>query len=171
MKSANHSYTAEHREAESLFITAKQNCGGGNQDTQYSVDQITPKNALVLLSGPPKGAGKTTFCIHPAKVLTEGSSFPWKLVDETDVLFMTEQPPSQPRNEYLFEPGLYGSERLRCLYLNRALQHDWGKLVKASADEARKTGADLLVVDTFLSFSGLSDEKENASGPVKNALT
>lgn len=171
MQSINHPNVDEDRNNNSLFITAKKDCEKGNQDTQYLVDQLIPENALILLSGPPKEAGKTTFCIHLAKALTEGLSFLGKPVEETDVLFMTEQPPSSFRSEYLFEHGLDESERLHCLYQNRALHYDWEELINASADEAQKTGADLLVVDTFLSFAGLSGGEENASGPVKDALT
>lgn len=152
-----------------LFLTASKDCREDDEETEYLVDNLIPKDSMILLTAPPK-AGKTTYLLRLTKCLTEGTDFLGSKVEQTDVLYLTEQRSSSFKSEYVFECGLEDSERLHYASESVTIGVDLEQLMKRVAYAAHETGAELLVMDTFLSFSGLKDEEENSSGAVKTAL-
>ena len=152
-----------------LFLTASEDCREGDGETDYLVENLVPKDSMVLLTGPPK-IGKTTYLLRLTESLIEGTDFLGSEVEQTDVLYLTEQRLSSFKSEYVFECGLEDSDRLHYASEGDTLGADLEKLMKGVVVAAYKTGAELFIVDTFLSFSGLEDEEENSSGSVKTAL-
>jgi Fe2+ or Zn2+ uptake regulation protein len=152
-----------------LFLTASEDCREEDEETEYLVDNLVPKDSMILFTGPPK-AGKTTYLLRLTKSLAEGTSFLGREVEQTDVLYLTEQRLSSFKSEYVFECDLEDSQHLHYASEGVTIDVDLEELMKRAVVAAHKTGAELLVMDTFLSFSGLEDEEENSSGAVKTAL-
>jgi RecA-family ATPase len=152
-----------------LFLTASEDCRAEDAETEYLVEGLVPEDSMILLSGPPK-VGKTTYLLRLTKCLTEGIDFLGSEVKQTDVLYLTEQRLSSFRSEYVFEHGLEDSDRLHYASEGNTLGFKLEELMRVVVASAYDTNAELLIVDTFLSFSGLEDEEENSSGAVKSAL-
>lgn len=152
-----------------LFLTASEDCREEDEETEYLVDNLVPKDSMILFTGPPK-VGKTTYLLRLTKSLAEGTSFLGQEVEQTDVLYLTEQRLSSFKSEYVFECELEDSPHLHYASEGVTIDVDLEELMKRAAVAAYNTGAELLVMDTFLSFSGLEDEEENSSGAVKTAL-
>jgi len=57
-----------------LFLTASKDCREGDGETNYLVENLVPKDSMILLTGPPK-AGKTTYLLRLTKSLIQGNDF------------------------------------------------------------------------------------------------
>ena len=152
-----------------LFLTASEDCRKGDGETDYLVENLVPKDSMVLLTGPPK-VGKTTCSLRLTESLIRGTDFLGSETEQTDVLYLTEQRLSSFKSEYVFECGLEDSERLHYASEGDTLGTDLEELMRRAVFAAHETDAELLILDTFLSFSGLEGEEENSSGSVKTAL-
>ncbi len=122
---------------------------------------------ITLLNGRFKG-GKTTFVFSLIKALTEGrESFCGRTLPgrAVPVVYLTEEPDAT-----LAHKVQQLGEGVRIL--NRAglpsPRPDWATTMRAAVDEASRTGAELLVIDTFAEWAAVADE--NAVRDVQNAV-
>jgi predicted ATP-dependent serine protease len=152
-----------------IFLTASEDFEEGDEETDYLVENLIPKDSMILLTAQPK-VGKTTYVLCLVKSLIEGTDFLGSEVEQTDVLYLTQQPLPSFKSEYVFEHGLENSEGLHYASESATFDFDLKELMKRVAVAANETGAGFLVIDTFTSFTGLEADEENSSGEVKAAL-
>jgi predicted ATP-dependent serine protease len=152
-----------------LFLTASEDCREGDGETDYLVENLVPKDSMILLTARPK-VGKTTYLLRLTKSLIQGTDFLGSETEQTGVLYLTEQRLSSFKSEYVFECGLEDSEHLHYASEGDTLGTDLEELMRRAVFAAHETDAELLILDTFQSFSGLKGEEENSSGAVKTVL-
>lgn len=152
------------------FITPAQLTADGVEETQYIVQNLLPEAALCLLTGVPKGGGKTTFVIHLAAALLEGVSFIGKTAQKTPVVYLSEQTPAGLHAEYLRPAGIAKSDDLHLLFRHNAAAARWPEVVRAAVARCLDVEARLMVVDTFAAFAGLRGDAENSAGDVMEKL-
>lgn len=151
------------------FTTAAKRYEHGVPEEHYLIDGLVPESALILHSGPPKAAGKTTFALHACRALIEGSPFMGRATVRTPVVFLSEQAPAGFFS-YLANVDLDASEELYILHGHEARGMSWEALVAAAVRQARAVGARLIVLDTFAHFSDIAGDGENAAGTIADRM-
>jgi len=118
---------------------------------------------MILLTGPPK-VGKTTCLLRLTESLIQRSDLLGSETEQTDVLYLTEQRLSSFKSEYVFECGLVDSDRLHYASEGDTLGADLEELMKRVVVAAHKTGTELFIVDTFLSFPASKTRRRTPPG-------
>lgn len=130
--------------------------------TDWYAPRVLPKGALMMVAGPPKGGGKTTFVLSAlSQVLKEGE-FVGRRCTHTPVVYLTEQSRETFENEYLRKFGLMGRKDLHVLYGYTRKDATWDELIEAHVRQCLRTGAGILVIDTLAKFAQFKDENDAA---------
>ncbi len=154
-----------------IFRTAAQIEAAGIPETEWLIDGVKPKGALVLLSGAPKGGGKTTYATHEVKGQLRGDmSCLGMQATKTPVVYLTEQAESNFFNEYLRPVGIDRSDDLHLVFGYEVAGLPWPLVVEQAVERCLEVGALSLYFDTFLHFAHLSGDQENSSGAVHEAF-
>jgi hypothetical protein len=125
--------------------------------------------AVLLLSAKPK-VGKTTLLMHLVGALCRGTSFLGAPpCTPTKVLYLSEERRPSLRQQ-IERAGLMDVENLHLLAWNTVASIPWPDLVTKLIAHAKEIGAQVLIVDTFHQFSGLTEDKENSAGYTLEAL-
>ena len=152
------------------FTTALEWSRNPPPPTEWVVPGLFPAGATVLLSGPPKGAGKTTFVTAAVAAVLRGDLFLGERTMQSPVVYLTEQPQGQFQPEYLVPAGCDAAPDLHVAEAWRMASRTWAEVVAAAGRRAEAVGARLVVVDTFARFAKLGPDAENDAGAVTAAI-
>jgi hypothetical protein len=140
--------------------------------TDEGIEWIAPglvaKGAITELGAKVK-TGKTTFILSLVRSAADGSSFLGKCTLKTPTVFLTEQPVVSFR-QAMQRADLLGREDFHVLFHSDVRGTPWQGVAAAAANECRRVGAGLLVVDTLPQFAGLKGDSENNSGDALAAM-
>lgn len=150
------------------FRTARALFAGAPATTAWRVFGLIPDGAIVELDGRAKAAGKTTFMAHLVRAVLDGSSFLGRDVQQSAVVWLSEQPISSLRAS-LAPAGLTDREDLEILVWGDAIGVPWEVVARAAVARAHELGA-LLVIDTLPQWAGLRGDRENDAGAALQAL-
>lgn len=127
-------------------------------------DYVAPGSTTLLASLPK--VGKTTLLFTLLEAASRGDAFLGRATRPTRALILTEEPPG-PMADKASRWSLPGS---RLLPRHAGREVPWPQLVRQSVEECHQHGLNLLVVDTLAKWAGYSEDDENSSGPVLQAL-
>jgi hypothetical protein len=141
--------------------------------TLSSIDWISrpwvAKGGITEVSGKIKAAGKTTWVTHMVKAVLNGAPFMGSPTTKSPVVHLTEQSHATFRVATA-RAGLLESSDLSILFWNVTVGRKWPEIVNAAADECKRLGANLLVIDTIFQFANLLGDSENNSGDALEAM-
>lgn len=111
------------------------------------------KEALSVLTGPAKAAGKSTFVTNLAACQAAGRSFLGQELQARGVVMLSDLPPSQLQ-ALLSElgPCREALSRLHVLHPKDAAQYQWQALLEEAFKQASRVEADLVIVDSIDQF-------------------
>ncbi len=153
----------------SRFRTTRELSQNPAPPTSFYVERLVPKGALILLTGAPKGGGKTTALCHAISAIVKGEEFIGLETERTKVVYLTEQGRSF-ETEYLEPLGLMDRDDFTVLYSYETSEYRWTEVVNAAMRRCVENDAGILVIDTASHFARLQGDAENASGPVLETL-
>jgi hypothetical protein len=130
--------------------------------------------AITEIDGKIKSSGKTTLVTHLVAAVLDGAPFLGQPTTRTKIVYLTEQTPATFR-EALERAGLMGrGDELRVVFRRDVAHLAWAELVRTVADDARRDGYGLLVIDTLAKLAGIINENDSgecalAMVPLQNA--
>jgi hypothetical protein len=131
------------------------------------------RDAVSVLCGPPKTAGKSTFVVNLAAHLAAGRSFLGCDVQPTAVVMWSDLPAVRFR-ECLHRTGI-GAEarsRLHVLHPRDASRHSWQGLLARTFDHARHEEAGVILLDSLDQFVQVKGDVDPiASAELAHMLT
>lgn len=112
-----------------------------------------------------QAGGKTTFACCGISAAARGDTHAGLETSPAKYLYLTEQ--GNNFSEAIEDAGLMEHpDAMRIVQYKDVAGEAWDRLIAAAAQDAKSMGADVVVVDTFATFSGLVDGDENLAGPV-----
>ena len=138
-------------------------------EVQYICKPWVVRASITETGGKIKVAGKTTFIMAMCRKALDGLPFMGESTMKTPVVYLTEQPSASLR-EALRRADLLDREDFHILRYHDTIGTPWRQVVEAAAQECKRVGAMLLVVDTLPQFAGLRGDSENSSGAALEAL-
>lgn len=130
-----------------------------------------PVGVKTVLCAYPK-TGKTILLFHALKAVLNGEKFCGEKCNPANIVYLTEQTQFEFKKQLAEVPGLSGHPNFSVLLAERqdpALTN-WKDTLHWADVEMKKRKANILVVDTFLSYAKLPDDGENDSATIQNAL-
>ena len=162
---------AKIQEIAGRFQTIKELSAGAYEPNRWLVQRLIPSDSIVTLQGQAK-SGKSTFILHMVRELITGGEFLGQTLEPTKVVYVTEQ------NQKSFLSQLESanidpnSTNLTALTVEGTLGFaSWKDLFQACEMELLKTGAKLLVIDSWGRFTGITEQEENKTAPVQERIT
>jgi RecA-family ATPase len=143
----------------------------GYEPTGWLVKRLVPTESIITLQGQAK-SGLSTFVLHMVKALTTGGEFLGQKLDPAKVVYVTEQ----NRKSFMSQLDSAAIDQtvadLTVLTVERTLGfNSWKDLFRACEVELLRTGAKLLVIDSWGRFTGITEEEENKAAPVQERIT
>ena len=138
------------------------------QGIEWIVPGFVAKGAITELGAKVK-TGKTTFILNLVRSAADGSKFLGKGTLKTQTVYLTEQPVVSFRHA-MQRADLLGRPDFHVLFHSDVRGMPWQRVAAAAANESRRVGAVLLVVDTLPQFAGLKGDSENNSGDALAAM-
>lgn len=149
------------------FRTVKELYSTEYRPVEWFVPGILPNESLVSIQGRPK-CGKSTFVFAMTKALLEGGTFLENQVRPTKVVYLSEQNRisfCQQLKESGIDPA---TENMSVMTAEDFYIGPWEQNFEAAEQQISKTGAKLLVVDSWGKFANFSQyEDEYQSGPTQ----
>lgn len=141
------------------FVTARELRASTPEEVEWVWEGYIAAGTMVMLAGKPKYAGKSTLASSLVAALDAGAaSFLGKRIADGPVVYVSEEA------DETFAPKLPDSDRISCLTRNRAWPRPtWDTLLAATAAEAQRIGARLVVIDAVSFWSALGDGQGNDS--------
>lgn len=137
--------------------------------TEWLVPPYLPRGALLLLDGKPKVSGKTSLLLALSRAVVTGGPFLGETSTRGPVVYLSEQGRTLLR-PYLDAAGLLTERDFVFLTWGDTFGRPWEEIASETAQECKRLGAALLVVDTVGRWLGLRDDKGNSEGAVREAL-
>jgi hypothetical protein len=150
------------------FRSANEAIEGTGDTVQWLVKGYVAAGAITLLSAKVK-MGKTTLVARLIESILTGREFINAQTRRTPVVYLTEQPPASFRVA-LERANLTAEQDFRLLHFKDTIGIPWSTVASGAAQECKRLGAKLLVVDTLAQFAGLSGDSENDSGAILEAI-
>jgi hypothetical protein len=144
------------------FRTAAELFASAPDETEW-IAAYTAPGAITDLTGAPKLSGKTSLAMGMAKAVISGTPFLGQPTRQGSVLYLSEERDITLR-ESLRRAGLAEAEGFHFLQPYQAHGVLWNEVVEWCMEQGKTLGACVLVVDTFLPWSGLGEEQENDAG-------
>jgi len=151
------------------FLTAKQIAEETPDEIRWVAKPWIAAGAITEVSGKVKSAGKTTFLLGIARRILDGEDFMGNSTLAGPVVYLTEQPASSFRVA-LGRADLLDREDFVALFWHRTAGRSWSDVVAQAAEECRRRGAVVLIVDTLPQFAGVVGESENDAGAALEAM-
>lgn len=151
------------------FRTAQQLAASTPAEPAWVAKPWVARGAILELDGKIKRAGKTTLLLGLAEAVVSGGQFLGESVQQTAVVYLTEQSDATFR-EGLRRAGLLDAEHLHVLCWADARGLGWKVIVAAAVAYAESVGAALLIVDTLPQWAGVAGDGENTSGEALRAM-
>jgi AAA domain len=159
------------------FITAKELSESRPEPVEWVCKPWLAREAITVLDGAPKSAGKTTFALAMCAAILKGEEFLDEPTTKTAIVYLTEE----SRTSFmaaLRRAGIADASDFHVLLWRETHQvHDqgsehsaWEQVMDDAVRYAKQVGAKLLVVDTFAQFAKLTGDKENSAGEVLKAM-
>src|SRR5262249_8715662 len=126
------------------------------------------EGGITILSAKVK-MGKTTLATRLVQSILTNKPFHGLRTKRTPIVYLTEQ----PRVSFIValqRACLTHEQDLRILYFNQTLDVPWAGVALGAAEECKRLGAKLLIVDALAQFAGLVGDSENDSGTVLEAV-
>lgn len=139
-----------------------------DEGIQWIAQGLVAKGAITELGAKVK-TGKTTFILSLVRAAADGTAFLGKCTLKTPTVYLTEQPVVSFR-QAMQRADLLGREDFHILFHSDVRGTPWQGIAAAAANECRRVGAGLLVVDTLPQFAGLKGDSENNSGDALAAM-
>lgn len=137
--------------------------------TAWLVDRLVPAGSTSVWGGRPK-SGKSTLALQLIAALERGERFLDRETTKTKTVLATEEGASTLLEKF----DIYGITEARIVTRRDlggfAAIEPMRELIEAATVEAEKTGAKLILVDTFAAWSGLGGDRENDAGEVLRAV-
>ncbi len=137
---------------------------------EFVWDDYLAAGAITLLAGPPKRAGgKSTLAFALVRAILEHrETFLGRFLAGGPVVYLSEEPADLLRPKVRALRGLV----LRLVWRETTPRPKprWAESIRAAAEEAHRTRARLIVVDTFAAWAGLKAESEKDAGAVEEAI-
>lgn len=130
-----------------------------------------PVGAKTVLCAYPK-TGKTILMFHLLRSILEGGKFCGEQCQKANVVYLSEETQFEFRDQLEDVPGLLGHPNFSVLLAERRdpMIQTWSDTLKWVSNEMDKRDANILVVDTFLSYAKLPEEGENDAATIQLAL-
>ena len=154
-------------ETKSLFRTAREIAA----DTTVEVEWIAPyvaRGALTEVDGKIK-SGKSTFIAALCRAVLDGQPFLGQPTSRTGIVYLTEQPTASFR-EVLRRADLLDRDDFAVLLWRDVSGRRWPDVAALAAEECKRRGAGLMVVDTLGRFAGIRGDGENNAGEADAAM-
>ena len=162
------------------FTTAKALFTERPEPVEWVCEPWLAKEAITVLDGAPKSAGKTTFALAMCKAIVTGGEFLGQPVEQSSVVYLTEESTTSFRAA-LERAGITDSENFHILrwrethgVRDRTEEGEtisaWQQVVEEAVSYALRVEAALLVIDTFAQFAKLTGDRENSAGEVLTAV-
>jgi hypothetical protein len=159
------------------FISAKELSESKPEPVEWVCKPWLALEAITVLDGAPKSAGKTTFALAMCATILRGEEFLGEPTTKTAIVYLTEE----ARTSFmaaLKRAGIADASDFHILFWRETHQvHDrgselsaWEQVMDKAVRHAKQVGAKLLVVDTFAQFAKLTGDKENSAGDVLMAM-
>ncbi len=139
-----------------------------SETVEWLVEGYIAEGGITVLSAKVK-MGKTTLATRLVQAVLNGKPFLGAQTKRTPVVYLTEQPRVSFKVA-LQRANLTDETDLRILYFNKTIGIPWAAVAAGAAEECKRLGAKLLVVDTLAQFAGLVGDSGNDSGAVLEAL-
>jgi hypothetical protein len=128
-----------------------------------------PEGAITELDGKLKSSGKTTWLMALMGKAVEGEPFMGRTTTKTGFVVLTEQNPTSLLAA-LRRGRLDQRDDIVILPWSSARSLPWPVIVALAAEEARRRGFRVVIVDTLPQFAGISGDGENSSGAALEAM-
>ncbi len=151
------------------FRTARQIAETTPATPNWIARPWVPAGGLTEVTGKIKVAGKTTWITNLCRSVLDGQDFQGEPTTASPIVYLTEQTTGSFR-EALRRADLLNRDDFHVLLFRDTVGLEWPAVVRLAVEEAKKTGAKLLVVDTLPQFAGLAGEAENSAGDAMAAL-
>lgn len=159
------------------FITARELFESNPEPVEWVCKPWLATEAITVLDGAPKSAGKTTFALAMCAAILRGEDFLGEPTAKTAIFYLTEE----ARGSFmaaLRRAGIAEASDFHILFWRETHQiHDrgtelsaWEQVMDKAVRHTKRVGAKLLVVDTFAQFAKLTGDKENSAGDVLKAM-
>lgn len=136
--------------------------------TRWIVPGFVVRGGITELGAKVK-AGKTTLIMSLVRAAVEGLDFLGNPTLKTPTVYLTEQPTVSFR-QAMERADLLGRDDFHVLFHNDTRGMPWVEVAGAAAEECKRVGALLLVIDTLSQFAGLKGDSENNSGDALTAM-
>jgi predicted ATP-dependent serine protease len=156
------------QKANCLPFESANEAGEATEAVEWLVKGYVAEGAITVLSAKVK-MGKTTLATRLVQAVLSDKPFLGARTKRTPVVYLTEQPRVSFRVA-LQRANLTHERDLRILYYNQTLGVPWAVVAAAAAEECKRIGAKLLIIDTLAQFAGLVGDSENDSGAVLEAV-
>ncbi|MFZ1919810.1 MAG: AAA family ATPase [Terriglobales bacterium] len=145
----------------SRFETLEEFLANSPEDVDWLVKDLIVAGGCTEVRGVAK-VGKSTYVNVMVESVLEGKPFLGRKTIKVPVLYMTEMNKHELRFQ-LAQAGLGKPRRdLLLLRLHKALDLTWARIAELARTMCRKTGARLLIVDTFTVWSRNEDENSSS---------
>ena len=153
------------------LLTLEELAARPDQEVEWYAPYWIPVGAKTILCAPPK-CGKTILMFHMLKSVLDGVKFCGQQCVKQKVMYLTEQTEYEFKRQIKEIPGLLGNPNMYVLLAENFPEelHTWKMTLQWIDKMMKAVGANILVVDTFLSYAKLPDEGENDSATIQNAL-
>ena len=108
--------------------------------------------------------------MHATRSMLQGTAFLSKAVEQGAVVYLTEQSRANFFNNYLVPNGMDKDDNLQLLFGYQATGVPWSAIAQKAITRCVDVGAKVLVIDSFMRFSGLNEGQENDSSVIQNRL-
>jgi hypothetical protein len=149
--------------------TVDQVISEAGEEVPWIVESLLARGALTDVSGVAKDSGKTTFWCHAIAAGARGEQHAGFNTVAAKYLYLTEQGNNFAlalRDSELTEHADY----IRIVQFKDVTAVEWNRLMHKAANDAKRLGMDVLVVDTFSVFARLKGSEENDAGPVADRM-
>jgi hypothetical protein len=151
------------------FRTGAEICQEPRTETSWICKPWVAAGAITEIAGKVKQAGKTTFVTHLVSAVVGARPFLGEPTVRVPVLYLTEQTAVTFR-PVLERCGLIGRASFILLPWSETVGMTWEAIAARAAEEAKRRGAKLIVVDTLGQFAGLDGDSENNAGDALRAM-
>ena len=136
---------------------------------EFIIKDLLKKGELTDLSGLAKYSGKTTLVMHMLNAVRTGDLFLGEPTKEARILYLTEQ--GNNFKEAIENAALDLDDDGFVVVQHRDVRaEEWEKLIEKAIKLCEKDSLDILVVDTFATFTKLARSEENNAGDIRKRM-
>jgi hypothetical protein len=150
------------------FLSAREVATATPDKADWIIDGLAGRGILTELDAKIK-LGKTTLLTMALRQVLDGADFLGLKTTKTGVIYLSEQSATSFRSA-LERAKLLDRDDFVICFWSSAAGLPWPEIVRQSAEEARRRGFGVLVVDTLSQFAGVMGDGENTTGVALEAM-